>query len=141
MEHLTTAAGGFHARVVQARLGAEGVAVQLRGSLDGPYPLLGAVEIYVRSDQLQMAREILLADAVDAAFADVDLDRPTDEIEAVPAQPEPHELAVLHDQQGEAAETDWALRRQQRLRMLATVSLLLVVVLLVVGYLASARGN
>lgn len=39
---------------------------------EGPYPLQGAVEVFVGVEQLDLAREILLADAVDAA---VDEDR------------------------------------------------------------------
>jgi len=35
---------------------------------EGPYPLWGKVDVFVRSDQLDAARELLLGDAVDAAF-------------------------------------------------------------------------
>ena len=72
MRYLTTVVGSFHGRVVAARLGAEGVLVQLRGVSDGPYPLQSAVEVYVTADQLDLAREILLADAVDEAFASLE---------------------------------------------------------------------
>ena len=68
MAHLTTVVGTFHAQVLAARLGAEGIPVDLRGMSSGPYPLPGTVEVYVRADQLDLARELLLADAVDAAF-------------------------------------------------------------------------
>jgi hypothetical protein len=74
MCYLTTVAGSFHGRVLAARLGAEGVLVMLKGTTDGPYPLPSAVDVLVPSDQLKLAREILLADAVDDAFSEVDLD-------------------------------------------------------------------
>jgi len=66
--HLTTVAGSFHAKVIAARLGAEGVATELRGYSDGPYPLPSMVDVLVPEGQLALAREILLADAVDAVF-------------------------------------------------------------------------
>jgi hypothetical protein len=66
--HLTTVTGSFRGRVIEARLAAEGVAAQLEGLSEGPYPLPTEVYILVRADQLAIAREILLADAVDAAF-------------------------------------------------------------------------
>jgi hypothetical protein len=82
MCYLTTVAGSFHGRVLAARLGAEGVLVMLKGTTDGPYPLPSAVDVLVPSDQLKLAREILLADAVDDAFSEVDLDD-VPEVEAV----------------------------------------------------------
>jgi hypothetical protein len=66
--HLTTVAGAFHAKVIAARLAAEGVPTELHGYSDGPYPLPGVVEVLVDPEQLEVAREILLADAVDAVF-------------------------------------------------------------------------
>jgi hypothetical protein len=66
--HLTTVVGSFRGRVIEARLAAEGVTAQLEGLSEGPYPLPCEVDILVRADQLDIAREILLADAVDAAF-------------------------------------------------------------------------
>jgi hypothetical protein len=71
MVHLSTVGGAFHARLVAARLGAEGIVTELRGSVDGPYPSVGPVDVYVTAEQVDTAREILLADAVDAAFDDV----------------------------------------------------------------------
>jgi hypothetical protein len=68
--HLTTVRGSFHGHVLAARLGSEGIGVELRGMNDGgPYPLPANVDVYVRADQLELARALLLADAVDAAFA------------------------------------------------------------------------
>ncbi|HEV2362525.1 MAG TPA: hypothetical protein VGS21_12550 [Acidimicrobiales bacterium] len=71
MVHLTTVVGPFHAKVVAARLHSEGVFAELRGSLDGPYPVFSEVAVYVRADQAAAAREIMLADAVDAAFDEI----------------------------------------------------------------------
>ena len=69
--HLTTVAGAFHSRVLAARLGAEGVLAQLRGAVDGPYPM-GAVAVYVPADELVSAREILVLDEAAAAWPDDD---------------------------------------------------------------------
>jgi hypothetical protein len=51
-----------------ARLGAEGILAQLHGARDGPYPLPGPVEVLVVSEQADEARELLLADQVEALF-------------------------------------------------------------------------
>lgn len=58
----------FHARVLAARLGSEGVLTQLQGGVDGPYPM-GEVQVLVPADELDTAREILLADEVEDAMA------------------------------------------------------------------------
>ncbi len=68
MVHLVTVVGSFHAHVVAARLGSDGIPVELRGMSDGPYPLPSNVEVYVHENQLELARALLLGDAVDAAF-------------------------------------------------------------------------
>ncbi len=60
----------FEARVVMARLGAEGILTQLRGAGEGPYPLPGPVEVLVVVDQADEARELMLADQVEALFDD-----------------------------------------------------------------------
>jgi hypothetical protein len=70
MVHLTIAVGSFHARVIAARLGADGILTELRGSVDGPYPVVSEVEVLVPVDDLDVARELLLADEVEAAFPD-----------------------------------------------------------------------
>lgn len=58
----------FSARVLAARLGSDGIVTQLRGGgIDGPYPM-GNVEVLVSSADLEMAREILLAEEVESAF-------------------------------------------------------------------------
>jgi hypothetical protein len=74
MVHLTTVGSMFEARVVMARLGAEGILTQLRGAGDGPYPLPGPVEVLVVVDQAGEARELMLADQVEALFDDVEED-------------------------------------------------------------------
>jgi hypothetical protein len=68
MVPLTTVGSTFEARVVMARLGAEGILTQLRGARDGVYPLPGPVEVLVIADQADEARELLLADQVEAMF-------------------------------------------------------------------------
>jgi hypothetical protein len=66
-------ADGFHARVIAARLGSEGIITQLRGGMDSPYPM-GAVEVLVGEDELEAAKELLLVDEVEAAFPADDVD-------------------------------------------------------------------
>ncbi len=65
---LTSVAGTFHAKVVAARLSAEGIGVEFRGYSEGPYPLAGVVDLFVAEEDAPSAREILLADEVDAIF-------------------------------------------------------------------------
>ena len=67
--HLTSVFGSFPARVVAARLAAEGIPTELRGLSECTYPLPFEVRIYVRADDEQAAREALLADAVDEVFS------------------------------------------------------------------------
>jgi hypothetical protein len=64
---LRTVPSSFHARVLAARLGADGIPTHLRGAVDGPYPM-GDVMVYVGSDDLAVAQDLLLADEVEAAF-------------------------------------------------------------------------
>jgi len=59
---------GFEARVIAARLGSEGIVTRLRGGIDTPYPM-GDVEVLVAEEDLEVARELLLADEVESAFA------------------------------------------------------------------------
>jgi hypothetical protein len=65
---LTTVVGSFHAKVISARLESEGIRCELIGDSDGPYPIPTEIRVLVREDALGLAREILLADAVDAVF-------------------------------------------------------------------------
>jgi hypothetical protein len=67
MVHLRTVNSTFHARVIAARLGADGIPTRLSGSVDGPYPL-GDVSVWVALADADAARELLLADEVEAAF-------------------------------------------------------------------------
>jgi hypothetical protein len=72
MKLLTSVGGSFAARVMEARLQSEGIDVDLRGALDGPYGLtvgdMARVDVYVRTDQIDDARMVLLSDEVEAAF-------------------------------------------------------------------------
>jgi hypothetical protein len=61
----------FEAKVVVARLGAEGIVWDLRGGIDGVYPV-GTVEVLVAEEDVERARELLLVDEVEAAFEGVD---------------------------------------------------------------------
>ena len=69
MVRLATVAHPFHARVIAARIGCEGIVTELRGSVDGPYPM-GDVHVYVPEIDLPVAQELLLADEVESAFED-----------------------------------------------------------------------
>ncbi len=72
MVPLVKLADSFGARVLAARLGAEGIVTQLRGGgIDGPYPM-GDVEVLVSAPDLETARELLLADEVESAFDEAD---------------------------------------------------------------------
>lgn len=68
MVRLTSVAGSFPARVLAARLRSAGVRSELHGDGGLLAPLPGLVDVFVPADQLFQAREILLADAVDALF-------------------------------------------------------------------------
>ncbi len=67
MVHVRTVPTAFHARVIAARLGAEGILTELRGNIGGPYPF-GNVSVWVGRDDADEAAELLLADEVEAAF-------------------------------------------------------------------------
>jgi hypothetical protein len=67
MVRLATVGTTFHARVIAARLGSEGIATDLRGNVDGIYPM-GDVHVYVAEEDLPEAQELLLADEVESAF-------------------------------------------------------------------------
>lgn len=67
MVHLRTVNTAFHAQVIAARLGADGIPTQLHGAVNGPYPI-GHVSVWVASEDADSARELLLADEVEAAF-------------------------------------------------------------------------
>ena len=69
MVHLRTVPNAFHARVIAARLGADGIVTELRGAVGGPYPI-GSVSVWVSPADQSIASELLLADEVEAAFDD-----------------------------------------------------------------------
>ena len=69
MVHLRTVPTAFHARVLAARLGSDGILAELRGAVDGVYPL-GDVMVFVEKEDLETAQELLLADEVESAFED-----------------------------------------------------------------------
>ena len=73
MVRLATVRTTFHARVIAARLGAEGIVTDLRGNVDGMYPM-GDVFVYVPEEELADAQELLLVDEVESAFDEVDDD-------------------------------------------------------------------
>ena len=75
MVHLRTVPSAFHAHVIAARLGADGIVTQLRGSVDGVYPV-GDVAIFVPEAEFESARELLLADEVESAFVASPTGRP-----------------------------------------------------------------
>ena len=66
MVHLVSVHDQFHARVLAARLGSDGIVTELRPPPGGPYPLLGEVQLYVGEADLALARELLRADALEA---------------------------------------------------------------------------
>jgi hypothetical protein len=68
MVHLRTVPDAWHAKVLAARLGSEGIVTQLCGNHSGPYPF-GAVSVLVEEEQAELAAGLLLADEVEAAFA------------------------------------------------------------------------
>ena len=69
MVRLATVGTSFHARVIAARLGSEGIVTDLRGNVDGIYPV-GNVHVYVDQEDLAEAQEILLVDDIESAFDD-----------------------------------------------------------------------
>ena len=69
MVHLRTVPDDWHAKVLAARLGCEGIVTHLQGNVSGPYPF-GAVSVLVEEDQAELAAALLLADEVEAAFSE-----------------------------------------------------------------------
>ena len=64
MTHLTSVASAFEAKVIAARLGADGIVTELRGAVGGPYPF-GTVDVLVEEGELDVARALLTAETVD----------------------------------------------------------------------------
>jgi hypothetical protein len=76
---LTTCADAFEARVLAARLGADGIVWSLRGGHDGPFAI-GEVEVFVDVDDYDAARELLASDSDwdgELAAPDTEPERPT----------------------------------------------------------------
>jgi hypothetical protein len=71
MVRLATVGTSFHARVIAARLGTEGILTDLRGNVDSLYPV-GDIHVYVDQADLAEAQEILLLDDVESAFDEPD---------------------------------------------------------------------
>ena len=73
MCRLTSVSGSFSAHLVAARLQSEGIDVQLRGALHGPYGLtvgeMARVDVFVPEDQFDDAELVMLATEVDSALA------------------------------------------------------------------------
>ena len=61
----------FQARVVAARLGADGIPVQLTGSVDGPYPV-GTTTLWVLAADEPEARDLLLIDEAEWCLVSAD---------------------------------------------------------------------
>jgi hypothetical protein len=58
----------MEAKVLAARLGAEGIVWELRGSVDGPFAL-GPIDVLVDADAFDSAREMLIIDELEDSFA------------------------------------------------------------------------
>ncbi len=72
MVHLMTVVGTVQGHLVVGRLRTEGIDAVMTGTGDGPYPFPSDVEILVPESQLDAAREVLLANDVEAVFDDED---------------------------------------------------------------------
>jgi len=82
----------FQARVVAARLGADGIPVQLTGSVDGPYPM-GTTTLWVLAADEVEARSLLLIDEAEWCLRDAE-DAEQDGGEA-PERPRPGPVPLL----------------------------------------------
>jgi hypothetical protein len=67
MVPLVMAPSSFEAKVLAARLGAEGILWELRGGVDSLYPV-GDISVLVDEADLERARDLLLVTEVDSAF-------------------------------------------------------------------------
>ncbi|CAN5839853.1 hypothetical protein BH24ACT3_BH24ACT3_11770 [soil metagenome] len=71
MVAVATAQDAFEAKVIAARLGSDGIVWQLRGGVDGVYPI-GTVEVLVTEDDADEARALLAATDLDGVDGDDD---------------------------------------------------------------------
>ena len=101
MVRVRTVGSPFHARVLAARLGADGILTELRGNVGGPYPV-GETSVWVPEPEAEVARALLLADLVEAdlvgtgpAGADQAGRTPGDEDPGAPAPRRPPLRRVL----------------------------------------------
>jgi hypothetical protein len=60
MVRLLSTRDSFEAKLIAARLGSDGVLCQLRGGVDGMYPV-GLVHVYVEEDAVDLARALVAA--------------------------------------------------------------------------------
>src|SRR5512134_3965244 len=58
MVRVTTVGDPIEAKIIAARLGSEGVLWELRGGVDGPYPM-GPFHVYVAADDVALAHDVL----------------------------------------------------------------------------------
>ena len=68
MVRLMTAANAMEARIIAARLGSEGIVWEFRGSVDGPLAV-GPVDVLVDAEGFEDAKQLLMVDEVESAFA------------------------------------------------------------------------
>jgi len=61
MVRVATASGPFEAKLLAARLGADGIVWELRGGVDGIYPM-GPIDVLVAADDADVARVLLAPD-------------------------------------------------------------------------------
>lgn len=77
---LLTTTNSFEAKVIAARLQAEGLDAEMRGSVETPYPFMlgdaGAISVWIPEDQLDDARLVMLAAEVDSAMGSSRRDPP-----------------------------------------------------------------
>lgn len=65
---VATASGPFEAKLIAARLGADGIVWELRGGADGIYPM-GAIDVLVAEEDADVARALLAPeDDLDGGF-------------------------------------------------------------------------
>lgn len=73
MVRVATASGPFEAKLLAARLGADGIVWELRGGVDGIYPM-GPIDVLVAADDADVARVLLAPSDGPEALADEDRD-------------------------------------------------------------------
>jgi hypothetical protein len=109
MVRLLSTRDAFEAKLIAARLGADGVLCQLRGGVDGMYPV-GVVHVYVEEDAVELARALVAEEAAEGdSDGDGDGDGDGDELDADrPARPQ---LALWLVVLGIVAMIAWSVAR------------------------------